>query len=123
MGGRNMAYRITGHSTEFCSCHATCPCAFGLPPDRGRCTGVFSFHVESGNADGVNLSETYAVLAASFGPSPWTAGGFTAALILDSNGTPAQREALKKIFTGQMGGDAAGLAALISDLKGVFEAP
>ena len=118
-----MAYRIQGHSTEFCSCHATCPCAFGLPPDRGKCTGVFSFHIESGNADGVNLSETYAVLAATFGPSPWTAGGFTAALILDSNGTPAQREVLKKIFTGQMGGDAAGLAALISDLKGVFEAP
>jgi hypothetical protein len=118
-----MAYRITGHSTEFCSCHATCPCAFGLPPDRGRCTGVFSFHVESGQADKVDLSETYAVLAASFGPDPWTSGGFDAALILDSNGSPQQRDSLKQILTGKMGGDAAGLAALIGNLRGVFEAP
>jgi hypothetical protein len=37
-----MAYRIIGHSTGFCSCHATCPCAFGLPPDReGFWTGPF----------------------------------------------------------------------------------
>ena len=118
-----MAYRITGHSTEFCSCHATCPCAFGLPPDRGRCTGVFSFHIESGQAGGVDLKDTYALLAASFGPAPWTAGGFTAALILDSHASHAQRDALKQILTGKMGGDAAGLAALIGDLKGVFEAP
>src|SRR4051812_41855493 len=107
-GGGTVGYRITGHSTEFCSCHATCPCAFGLPPDRGRCTGVFSFHIESGEANGVNLSDTYALLAASFGPEPWTAGGFVAALILDTNGTQAQRDAIKGILTGKMGGDAAG---------------
>src|SRR6185295_8583978 len=98
---KTVPYRIIGHSTEFCSCHATCPCAFGLPPDRGKCTGVFSFHIESGEADGVNLKDTYAVLAASFGPSPWTAGGFTAALILDANAPQAQRDAIKKILTGQ----------------------
>src|SRR5262249_44966975 len=85
-----MAYRIKGHSTEFCSCHATCPRAFGLPPDRGGCEGVFAFHIESGQANGVDLSNTYAVLAASFGPGPWTDGGFTAALILDSNGKREQ---------------------------------
>jgi hypothetical protein len=118
-----MAYRITGHSTEFCSCHATCPCAFGQAPDRGRCNGVFSFHIESGQADGVKLDGTYALLAASFGPDPWTSGGFEATLILDSNGTQAQRDALKRILTGKMGGDAAGLAGLISDLKGIVEAP
>lgn len=118
-----MTYRITGHSTEFCSCHATCPCAFGLPPDRGRCTGVFSFHIESGQADGVDLADTYALLAASFGPEPWTAGGLVAALILDTNGSAAQRDALRNILTGKMGGDAAGLAGLIGDLKGIVEAP
>jgi hypothetical protein len=118
-----MAYRITGHSTEFCSCHATCPCAFGLPPDRGGCEGVFAFHIESGQANGVDLANTYAVLAASFGPGPWSDGGFKAALILDSNAKREQIDAIKQIFTGQLGGDAAGLAALIGDLKGIHEAP
>ena len=118
-----MAYHIKGHSTEFCSCNATCPCAFGLPPDHGRCDGVFAFHIESGQAGDVKLADTYVLLAASFGPGPWTAGGFKAALILDANGTHAQRDALKQVFTGKMGGDAAGLAGLIGDLKGIFEAP
>ena len=86
-----MAYRITGHSTEFCSCNATCPCAFGLPPDHGRCDGIFAFHIESGQANGVDLKDTYVLLCASFGPGPWTAGGFKAALVLDTNASAAQR--------------------------------
>ena len=118
-----MAYRITGHSTEFCSCNATCPCAFGLPPDHGRCDGVFAFHIESGQANGVDLKNTYVLLCASFGPGPWTAGGFKAALVLDTNASAAQRDAITQIMTGKMGGDAAGLAALIGDFKGLHEAP
>ena len=71
----------------------------------------------------MSLADTYAVLAASFGPGPWSDGGFKAALILDSNGKREQIDAIKQIFTGKMGGDAAGLAALIGDLKGIHEAP
>src|SRR5262249_56386216 len=85
--------------------------------------GIFAFHIESGQANGVNLADTYAVLAASFGPGPWSDGGFKAALILDSNAKREQIDAIKQIFTGKLGGDAAGLAALIGDLKGIHEEP
>jgi hypothetical protein len=53
----------------------------------------------------------------------WTAGNLTAALVLDANASQKQRDALTRILTGQLGGDAANLSGLIGDMKGVFTAP
>lgn len=117
-----MAYRLAGQSTEFCSCTAPCPCAFGQMPTGGRCRGLFSFDVQEGHLDGLSLAGTKFVLAATFG-QVWTAGNFTAALILDANASQQQRDALTRIMTGKLGGDAATLAGLIGDMKGVFTAP
>ena len=72
--------------------------------------------------DGVSLAGTKAILAAAF-DGPWTGGNFTAALILDANASDEQRDALTRILSGQLGGDAANLAGLIGDMKGVFTAP
>jgi hypothetical protein len=63
------------------------------------------------------------VIADTFAPGPWTAGGFVGSIILDSHAGEQQRAALRRILTGEAGGDAAGLAALFADLKGVVEAP
>jgi hypothetical protein len=117
-----MAYRLSGHSTELCSCDTPCPCAFGQTPSGGRCEGIFAFDVEQGEVDGVSVAGTKAILAAAFN-GPWTGGNFTAALILDANASEQQRDALTRVLSGQLGGDAANLAALIGDMKGVFTAP
>jgi hypothetical protein len=53
----------------------------------------------------------------------WTCGNFTAALVMDENASEEQRAALAKIYGGDLGGDAANVAALIGDMKGVFTAP
>jgi hypothetical protein len=118
-----MTYRLTGRATEFCSCSSPCPCAFGQEPDNGRCHGLFYLEVQEGEQDGVSLTGTKAVLADTFAPGPWTAGGFVGSIILDSNAGEEQRAALRRILTGEAGGDAAGVAALFADLKGVVEAP
>src|SRR5438128_3995425 len=117
-----MAYEISGTSTELCSCNAPCPCAFGQEPTGGKCAGIFAFDIQNGTCDGVNLAGTKAIFAASF-KGVWTGGNFTAALILDANNSDDQRAALTKIFSGEAGGDAANLAALVGDMKGVFTAP
>src|SRR5205807_775334 len=44
-------------------------------------------------------------------------------IVVGENASEEQREALEKIYTGQLGGDAAGLAQLIGDMKGVFTSP
>lgn len=117
-----MAYRIAGKATELCSCNAPCPCAFGQAPTGGRCRGLMVFDVQEGNADGVSLAGTKAIMALEF-PGVWSKGNWTAALILDAKATQQQRDALQRIFTGQMKGDAAGLAALVGTFKGVATAP
>jgi hypothetical protein len=117
-----MAYRLAGQSTELCSCNSPCPCAFGQEPTGGRCEGIFAFDIEEGELDGTSLAGTKAILAATFN-GPWTGGNFTAALILDAKASEAQRNALERILGGQLGGDAANLAGLIGDMKGVFTAP
>ena len=117
-----MSYRISGRTTEFCSCNAPCPCAFGQEPTGGTCEGIFCFDIQEGELDGLSLAGTKAVLLSAF-DGPWTGGNFTAGLVLDENASQEQRDALEKIYTGQLGGDAAGLAGLIGDMKGVFTAP
>lgn len=112
-----MAYRLAGQTTEFCSCDAPCPCAFGQVPTGGRCRGLFSFDVQEGHLDGLSLAGTKFILAAMFS-QVWTAGNFTAALILGANASQQQQDALTRIMTGELGGDAANLPGLIGDMKG-----
>jgi hypothetical protein len=45
------------------------------------------------------------------------------ALVLDENASEEQRAALATIYGGELGDDAANLAALIGDMKGAFTAP
>jgi len=118
-----MAYRLAGQNTEFCSCDVPCPCAFGQIPTGGRCRGLFCFAVKEGQLDGLSLAGTTFILATDFANQVWTAGNLTAALILDANASQQQRDALTRILTGQLGGDAANLTALVGDMKGVFVAP
>jgi hypothetical protein len=118
-----MAYNVSGMSTEFCSCSTPCPCAFGqLPDNNGHCQAIFSFHIQNGTIDGVDVSETVALFAADF-YGVWTSGNFTAALIVDEKASQEQRDALARMFGGELGGDAAGLAGLVGDFKGVITAP
>jgi hypothetical protein len=84
---------------------------------------MFCFDIQEGEYEDVSLAGTRAIFADVFSGGPWMNGNFTAALILDANSTEEQREALTTIFSGKAGGDAANLAALVSDMKGVFVAP
>ena len=118
-----MRYRIAGRTTDLCSCQTPCPCAFGQTPTGGTCAGMFCFDIQEGEYEEVSLAGTRAIFANTFSGGPWMDGNFTAALILDANSTDEQREALTTIFSGKAGGDAANLAALVGDMKGVFVAP
>jgi hypothetical protein len=84
---------------------------------------VWSFDIQEGEYENVNLAGTRVIFADVFSGGPWMDGNFTAALILDANSSQEQRDALTNIFTGKAGGDGADLMALVGDMKGVFVAP
>src|SRR4051794_37342992 len=105
-----MSWRIRGTYFESCNCDAICPCrridgVAGGRSTHGICTGVLSWVIEDGAADGIDLSGLPVALASRYSDdepgSPWTW-----ALYLGEDGSEEQRVALEEIFTGRRGGDA-----------------
>jgi hypothetical protein len=103
-------WRIAGTYLEACNCDPICPCRriAGVPGGRsthGLCLGVLSWHIASGQADGVGLAGLDVVLACRYSDdepgSPWDY-----ALYLDERTDQPQHDALAQIYTGRAGGSA-----------------
>ena len=54
-----MAWKIEGQYFENCSCDVPCPCTVSLDlgADRDKCNAFLVFQVESGEVDGVDVSD------------------------------------------------------------------
>ena len=98
-----MSFRIAGTYLEACNCDAICPCRRidGVSVERsthGICFGALSWRVEKGEADGLDLAGTGAVMTYSYDDdepgSPW-------ALVLYVDGP----DALGEILLGRFGGE------------------
>ncbi len=118
-----MAWRITGSYYAPCSCKVGCPCALGeLEADQGWCSTAIAFQVQSGHADGTDLSGAKVALAGDW-PSGLLSGNGTARLYFDPAVSPEQRTALEAILSGQRGGVFEVLGTLITHVLPTQEAP
>ena len=118
-----MAYEIEGKLLEVCSCNVLCPCWVGEDPDGGTCDSAMAWNVESGTIEGVDVSGLTLALSVHIPGNVLTPGSWKAAVIVDERATEAQEQALLKVFTGQLGGPIADLAALIGEVVSVERAP
>jgi Protein of unknown function (DUF1326) len=100
---RKMAFRILGTYLEACNCDAICPCRTiaGVPGGRsthGLCYGVLTWRVDKGQAQGVDLAGSGALMTYSYDDdepdSPWT-------LVLYVDG-PGE---LADVLLGRLGGE------------------
>ncbi len=105
---------LEGDYFENCSCDILCPCLLSrgfADPTDGSCRGVLAFRVERGECEGVDLAGALAaVLFQTEGPMSngiWTTGYY-----YDANAPEAQREAVRKILSGSLGGAPAIFAAV-----------
>jgi hypothetical protein len=103
-------WHVRGTYFESCNCDAICPCrridgVAGGRSTHGICTGVLSWLIEEGAADGTDLNGLAVALAARYDDdeagSPWSW-----VLYIDERGNDEQQEALEAIFAGRLGGDA-----------------
>jgi hypothetical protein len=103
-----VSYRIRGTYLESCNCDAPCPCRridgrAGGRSTHGICDGALSWSIDEGFVDDVDLAGLGTVLATRYSDdeegSPWTF-----ALFVDERGDARQREALRQIFSGALGG-------------------
>jgi hypothetical protein len=99
---RPVSFRIAGRYLEACNCDAICPCrridgAAGGRSTHGICFGVLTWRVDVGEAAGVDLSGSGALMTYSYDDdepqSPWTL-----VLYVDGPGT------LAEILLGRLGG-------------------
>ena len=108
-----MAWHITGTDLGPCSCDIGCPCILGATEgDRGWCSAVRLYDIQSGDIDGIDVGGAKVALVADW-PSGFLAGNGTGRLYFDPGVSQEQRSALEALITGQRGGVFEVIAALV----------
>jgi hypothetical protein len=118
-----MAYDIEGRLLEVCTCNVLCPCWVGEDPDHGTCDSALAWHVDKGRIEDVDVMGRTVALSAHIPGNVLNPASWKVALFVDDGATDAQQEALLKVFTGQLGGGIADLAALIGEVVSVERVP
>lgn len=117
-----MKYHVEGRLLEVCTCAAVCPCWVGLDPDGGTCDSTLAWQIDSGTIEGIDVAGRTLALSVHI-PGNVLAGNWKAVVYVDDESTPEQQEAILKVWTGQLGGPIADLAALITEVVTVERAP
>ena len=117
-GGTQIVYSLQGTLLEACSCGVLCPCWIGEDPDGGKCLAFVSYHLESGEIEGVDVSGQTLILVAHI-PGNVLAGNWEVVMIVDERASSAQQDGLLAAFGGKLGGPLADLAQLVGTIKGV----
>jgi hypothetical protein len=115
-------YEIEGRLLEVCNCDAICPCWVGLDPDNGTCDSILAWAVDRGTVQGVDVSDRVIGLSVHI-PGNVLAGNWKAVVYVDDRCSEEQQNALLSVFTGQLGGAIADLAALIGEVIAVERVP
>ena len=116
-------WKLEGDYFEGCNCDAICPCIFLLDPDKGNCNVTIAWHIEKGHYDQTRVDNLNAVAVFVAPGNMFTGPKMKAAFYIDQNASQDQREALSKIFSGQVGGFFAAAASLIGEVLGIKSAP
>lgn len=120
-----MTWRLDGTYFENCSCDMVCPCTtsgLSMPADYERCRVVLVFHINSGQVDGVDVSNLTVGLLADT-PPLMADGNWRVGLFMDAAASQRQAEKLGAVFSGQLSGPPAMLQPLVGEMLGMEVAP
>ena len=93
-------WEIKGREFGNCNCDYGCPCQFNALPTHGHCRGLAVFDIEQGFHGSTRLDGLRAAAIFRW-PGPIHEGKGEGVQIIDWRATPAQREALLRIFQGE----------------------
>jgi hypothetical protein len=93
-------WRIRGLEWTNCNCAFGCPCQFNAPSTHGHCEALAAGIVHEGHFGDARLDGTRFVWLLQW-PGEIAAGNGASQLILDASTSPAQRDALRRITSGQ----------------------
>lgn len=115
-------WNCCGSYFETCSCDAACPCAFLSAPTKGECPLLVGWHIDQGSFGDVALDGLNVAFAAH-APGHMMEVKWKAALYIDERASAAQKDALTRIFKGEVGGQPARLASHVGEFLGVKSVP
>lgn len=93
-------WRLEGEWIKNCNCAFGCPCDFNARPTKGFCKGLAGMRITKGNFEDVSLDGLSFFMTVEF-PGALHEGNGQAQPIIEERASPAQREALFKILSGQ----------------------
>lgn len=99
-----MAWQLEGTYFENCSCNMVCPCTTSgltMPADQDRCRVVLTFHVGSGEVDGVDVSGKTVIIVADT-PPVMAEGNWRVGVVMDAAASTEQAKKLGAVFSGQV---------------------
>ncbi|MGH6842796.1 MAG: DUF1326 domain-containing protein [Methylocella sp.] len=93
-------WHLKGRNFSHCNCAYGCPCQFNALPTHGKCAAVVGIMVDEGRhgntrLDGLNFAGVFSW------PGPIHEGHGEALPIVDERASPAQRDAVLRIMSGQ----------------------
>ena len=93
-------WRMQGVEFSSCNCDWGCPCQFSALPSKGNCEAVVGMQVESGHFNQTRLDGLRWVSVFAW-PGAVHQGNGSCQVYVDETASPAQREALLSILSGQ----------------------
>lgn len=93
-------WTIEGREFAHCNCAYGCPCQFNALPTNGNCTAVVGLVIDKGHHGTTRLDGLKAAAAFAF-PGALHQGHGQGMVAVDERATPAQRDALLRILSGQ----------------------
>jgi hypothetical protein len=93
-------WRLEGEWIKNCNCAFGCPCDFNAKPTHGECKGLLGMRITKGHLNETRLDGLSFFVTVHF-PGPLHEGNGQAQPIIEERATPAQREALFAIMSGQ----------------------
>ncbi len=115
-------WSLKGTYFESCNCDYVCPCIFLQAPTQGFCEALPAWHIEKGHFGDTSLDGLNVVIWLR-SPGTLTDGDWKLALYVDDRASEVQKDALTKIYGGEVGGHPAVLASFVGELLGVKSVP
>ncbi|WP_137885148.1 DUF1326 domain-containing protein [Pseudomonas sp. 2FE] len=93
-------WRLQGTEFASCNCNWGCPCQFSALPTHGNCEAVVSMRVQHGHFNDISLDDLCWVGTFAW-PGAIHEGNGRCQVFIEDKASPAQREALLTILSGQ----------------------
>jgi hypothetical protein len=98
-----MAWRLRGQVVIACNCDYGCPCNFNARPSHGKCEGGWTWHVDEGAYEDVDLAGLTFSVYVNW-PGAIHEGGGEGVILLDERADGEQRAAIETLVSGDVGG-------------------